>query len=149
MPPTFPSTESSRVGFFTDITFTTAAFRSLCSVMIFPLIARLRSSGVDAYEGTEEILVKLVGAIRARFPDVRIIFRGDSDFCRESILKQCEVMSTVHAAIWRIASKSSSFICLPTALPPVGEFKSAPIVLLDNRLYFLCPSSKDNSAGHR
>ena len=31
-------------------------------------------------------------AIRARFPDVRIIFRGDSDFCRESILKQCEIL---------------------------------------------------------
>ena len=31
-------------------------------------------------------------AIRARFPDVRIIFRGDSDFFRESILKQCEIL---------------------------------------------------------
>ena len=58
----------------------------------FPLIARLRPSSVDACEGTEEILVKLVGAIRARFPDVRIIFRGDSGFCRESILKQCEIL---------------------------------------------------------
>ena len=58
----------------------------------FPLIARLRSSSVDACEGTEEILVNLVGAIRARFPDVRIIFRGDSGFCRESILKQCEIL---------------------------------------------------------
>ncbi len=58
----------------------------------FPLIARLRPSSLDACEGTEEILVNLVGAIRARFPDVRIIFRGDSDFCRESVLKQCEIL---------------------------------------------------------
>ncbi len=77
--------------------------------------------GHELDEKTREgILVNLVGAIRARFPDVRIIFRGDSGFCRESILKQCEVMSTVHAAIWRIASKNSNFICLPTALPAIG-----------------------------
>ena len=56
----------------------------------FPLIARLRPPSLDACDGTEEILVKLVGAIRARFPDVR--FRGDSGFCRESILKQCEIL---------------------------------------------------------
>ena len=64
----------------------------MCFCDDFPLIARLRPSSVDACGGTEEILVNLVGAIRARFPDVRIIFRGDSDFCRESILKQCEIL---------------------------------------------------------
>ena len=56
----------------------------------FPLIARLRSAGIDACDGTEAILKKLVKAIRTRFPDVRIIFRGDSGFCRDSILNECE-----------------------------------------------------------
>lgn len=32
----------------------------------------------------------LVKKIRDRFPKVRIIFRGDSGFCRENILKCCE-----------------------------------------------------------
>lgn len=56
------------------------------------LTARLRPSNIDGCAGTEEILKKLVSHIKARFPDVRIIFRGDSGFCRESILKCCETL---------------------------------------------------------
>ena len=54
------------------------------------LAARLRPSKIDGCAGTEEILERLVEKIRTRFPKVRIIFRGDSGFCRESILKCCE-----------------------------------------------------------
>jgi hypothetical protein len=36
--------------------------------------------------------MNLVSQVRARFPEVRIIFRGDSGFCRESILKCCETL---------------------------------------------------------
>jgi hypothetical protein len=54
------------------------------------LSARLRPSNIDGCLGTEEILENLVGMIRAQFPDVRIIFRGDSGFRRESILSCCE-----------------------------------------------------------
>ena len=88
MPPTFPSTAISSSGFFTGITISYLPLYVFCDD--FPLIARLRPSSLDACDGTEEILVKLVGAIRARYPDVR--FRGDSGFCRESILKQCEIL---------------------------------------------------------
>lgn len=56
----------------------------------FPLAAKLRPSNIDACKGTEEILEKLVRKIRERYPDVNIIFRGDSGFCRESILSVCE-----------------------------------------------------------
>jgi hypothetical protein len=54
------------------------------------LAARLRPSKIDGCAGTEEVLKGLVKKIRTRFPKVRIIFRGDSGFCRESILKCCE-----------------------------------------------------------
>lgn len=54
------------------------------------LAARLRHSKIDGCAGTEEILKGLVKKIRTRFPKVRIVFRGDSGFCRESILKCCE-----------------------------------------------------------
>ena len=54
------------------------------------LAARLRPSKIDGCAGTEEILESLVKKIRARYPKVRIIFRGDSGFCRASILKCCE-----------------------------------------------------------
>ena len=54
------------------------------------LAARLRPANIDGCAGTEEILRPLVHQIREAFPGVRIIFRGDSGFCRERILSLCE-----------------------------------------------------------
>jgi hypothetical protein len=51
---------------------------------------RLRTSNRDASDGTLELLTWLVPAIRARFPDVRIIVRGDSAFARDPLMKYCE-----------------------------------------------------------
>jgi hypothetical protein len=56
----------------------------------FLLAAKLRPSNIDAAKGTTEILEKLVLRIREHFPDVNIIFRGDSGFCRDDILSLCE-----------------------------------------------------------
>ena len=61
-----------------------------CFVGSVPLIAQLRSSNLDASKGTVEALEKVVPAIRKRFPQARIIVRGDSGFCRESIMAWCE-----------------------------------------------------------
>ena len=58
----------------------------------FPLAAMLRPSNIDACEGTEAILKRLVKRIRAKYPDVQIIFRGDSGFCRDGILSLCETL---------------------------------------------------------
>ena len=54
------------------------------------LVAKLRPSSIDASAGTVTVLKRLVKAIRARFPKVRIILRGDSGFARESIMAWCE-----------------------------------------------------------
>lgn len=56
----------------------------------FLLCARLRQSNIDASEGTREELEKIVGQIRAAWPEVKIILRGDSGFCREAIMAWCE-----------------------------------------------------------
>jgi hypothetical protein len=56
----------------------------------FLLCARLRSSNIDASEGTVEELKRIVGQIRQAWPDVRIIVRGDSGFCRDCIMSWCE-----------------------------------------------------------
>lgn len=55
------------------------------------LVAMLRKSNIDACEGTVPVLERLVKAIRAKFPDTRIILRGDSGFCREEIMAWCEL----------------------------------------------------------
>ena len=54
------------------------------------LCARLRPSDQDGAAGTEDELARIVPRIRAVWPEVKIIVRGDSGFCRDSILNWCE-----------------------------------------------------------
>ena len=56
----------------------------------FLLCARLRPSNIDASEGTVEELERIVGQIRLAWPNVKIIVRGDSGFCRDKIMAWCE-----------------------------------------------------------
>jgi hypothetical protein len=54
------------------------------------LAARLRRSNIDASTGTVEELIRIIGRIRARWPRVRILLRGDSGFCREALMVWAE-----------------------------------------------------------
>lgn len=54
------------------------------------LCARLRQANQDGAAGTVEELQRIVTRIRETWPEVQIIVRGDSGFCRESILHWCE-----------------------------------------------------------
>jgi hypothetical protein len=56
----------------------------------WPLAAILRPSDIDASSGTVAQLERIVPRLRAAWPDVRIVLRGDSGFCRESIMRWCE-----------------------------------------------------------
>ena len=55
------------------------------------LCARLRPSDIDACTGSVKELDRIVSSIRLRWPDTRIIIRGDSGFCREHIMLWCEL----------------------------------------------------------
>jgi len=54
------------------------------------LAAKLRRSNIDASAGTVEELTRIIGRIRARWPRVRILLRGDSGFCREALMVWAE-----------------------------------------------------------
>ncbi len=54
------------------------------------LCARLRPANQDGAAGTVEEMQRIVSRIRSRWPGVRIILRGDSGFCRDSIMDWCE-----------------------------------------------------------
>jgi hypothetical protein len=56
----------------------------------FLLCARLRSSNIDASEGSVGELQRIVEQIRCAWPEVRIVVRGDSGFCREELMAWCE-----------------------------------------------------------
>jgi hypothetical protein len=54
------------------------------------LAAKLRRSNIDASAGAVEEVARVVGRIRARWPRVRILLRGDSGFCREALMVWAE-----------------------------------------------------------
>jgi len=54
------------------------------------LCARLRPADKEPASGVLAELRRIVEQIRAAWPEVRIIIRGDSGFCRDEIMKYCE-----------------------------------------------------------
>lgn len=54
------------------------------------LCAKLRPANIDASAGSVGQLQRIVSRIRQSWPEVRIIIRGDSGFCREPIMAWCE-----------------------------------------------------------
>jgi hypothetical protein len=54
------------------------------------LCARLRPSNQDASAGSLPEVKRIVVLIRARWPEVQIILRADSGFCREELMAWCE-----------------------------------------------------------
>jgi Transposase DDE domain group 1 len=54
------------------------------------LVAKLRTADHEAAYGTVAELERVIAQIRAAWPNVRILVRGDSGFCREEIMHWCE-----------------------------------------------------------
>jgi hypothetical protein len=54
------------------------------------LAAKLRRADIDASAGAVEEVARIVGQVRARWPKVRIVLRGDGGFAREPLMAWCE-----------------------------------------------------------
>jgi hypothetical protein len=50
----------------------------------------LRPSNIDASTGLLKHLQRIVARLRQQWPDVQIVVRGDSGFCREYLMRWCE-----------------------------------------------------------
>ena len=57
------------------------------------LCARLRPSDIDASAGALKQVQRIVARIREVWPNVKIVIRGDSGFCRDPIMTWCEANS--------------------------------------------------------
>jgi len=60
------------------------------------LSVRLRKANIDASAGSLEEIRRVVEQIRTRWPQVRVILRGDSGFCRDELMHWCEQQQNVH-----------------------------------------------------
>lgn len=56
----------------------------------FLLCAKLRKSDIDGSAGALEEVQRIVARIRTRWPNVRLVLRADSGFCREPLMAWCE-----------------------------------------------------------
>ena len=71
-------------------------YRSYCYLPLYIfcgehlLCARLREANQDGAAGTVEELERIIKRIRVRWPQTRMIVRGDSGFCREELMGWCE-----------------------------------------------------------
>lgn len=54
------------------------------------LVSYLRPSGIDGARHAWAVLSRLVKALRERWPEVEIVLRADSGFCRWRMLRWCE-----------------------------------------------------------
>jgi hypothetical protein len=54
------------------------------------LCARLRPANQDAAAGSVEEAGRIVARLRQRWPEVKIVLRADSGFCREELMNWCE-----------------------------------------------------------
>jgi Transposase DDE domain group 1 len=54
------------------------------------LCARLRPANQDAAAGALDEVKRIVAQLRARWPEVEIVLRADSGFCREELMAWCE-----------------------------------------------------------
>lgn len=73
------------------------------------LVAYLRPSNIDAAKHSAAILKLLVTRLRKAWPHVRIIFRGDSGFCRQRLLNWCE-RNQVHYIVGLAKNSRLQFI---------------------------------------
>jgi DNA-binding transcriptional LysR family regulator len=54
------------------------------------LAAKLRRSNIDASAGATDEVARIVGQIRARWPQVKILLRADSGFARDELMTWCQ-----------------------------------------------------------
>lgn len=54
------------------------------------LASKLRTADLDGAAGAKEESERIVKAIRARWPRVKVILRADSGFCRDELMAWCE-----------------------------------------------------------
>ena len=66
-------------------------YDSYCYLPLYIFCGRFKlRANIDGAAGAVDEVARIVARIRARWPKVRIVLRGDSGFCREELMAWCE-----------------------------------------------------------
>jgi hypothetical protein len=87
------------------------------------LCARLRKADSDAAAGSLREVERVVQQIRARWPAVRIILRGDSGFCRDELMDWCEKQQQVHYVFGKARNERLRRIIAPALAEAAVEYE--------------------------
>ena len=73
----------------------------MCSAAAISWRRSFRPSNIDASAGAVEEIARIVAQMRARWPNMRILFRADSGFAREALMAWCEPNRVDFCSAWR------------------------------------------------
>ena len=87
------------------------------------LCVRLRQANIDGSAGSLEEIKRVVGQIRGRWPEVRIILRGDSGFCRDELMDWCEQQQQVYYVFGMARNERLRRIIAPQLAEAAAEYE--------------------------
>jgi hypothetical protein len=87
----------------------------------FLLAAKLRRADGDAAAGAVDEVARLVGQLRAAWPAVRIIVRGDSGFARDALMTWCEAHGVEYVLGLARNERLEAAVTLELALAAIGS----------------------------
>lgn len=87
------------------------------------LCARLREANIDAAAGSRKEVARVIEQIRAHWPHVRIILRGDSGFCRDELMHWCEQQPNVHFVFGVARNERLRRILAPQLAQAAAEYQ--------------------------
>lgn len=87
------------------------------------LVSLLRPASTDAARGAWSVLRLLAQRLREAFPGVRLIFRGDSGFCRWRMLRWCE-RNDIGYIVGLARNTRLEALLAPTLAEAEAEFKT-------------------------
>jgi hypothetical protein len=86
----------------------------------FLLAAKLRRADGDGAAGAVEEVARIVEQLRGRWPDVRIVVRGDSGFARDALMTWCEAHEVDYVLGLARNARLEAAISLDLALAEIG-----------------------------
>ena len=96
----------------------------------FLLAAKLRRASGDGAAGAVEEVARIVGQLRAQWPGVRIVVRGDSGFARDALMTWCEAHEVDYVLGLARNARLEAAVSLDLALAEIGcAVTQAPVRL--------------------
>ena len=102
------------------------------------LVAKLRPSNVDPAEGALDELQKVIGLIREKWQDTKIIVRGHSAYAREEIMDFCENQVGVDYVIAMATNRQLKLRAADVIAKVINDYeqKLEPVIELMESLFY-------------